>query len=77
MFLKISAFDRAYQDIFNDLLYFSKAQKFIGFAIFACLMIIGNYLLLRNREIWKKWKYGKIWKYGMELNVLGTVEKVL
>ena len=64
MFLKISSLNRAFQDLSHGTLYFPVAQIFINFVIFTCLRIFGNYLDLRNREIWKfLGKYGKIWKF--------------
>ena len=74
MFLKISSLDRAFQETSHGILYFSVAQKFGDFAIFLCLRIFGNYLDLRNREIWKTMeKYGNFTEY----KVLGTVQNLL
>ena len=65
-----------FQDVFNDILYFSVAQKFVDFVVFTRLRNLGKYIDLRNREIWK---YMKIWKTmdkRMGINVLGTVQNV-
>ena len=59
-FSKISSSNRVFQDLSHGVLYFSVAQKFIDFTIVTCFRVLGKYLDLRNREMWK---YGmKIWK---------------
>ena len=78
MFSKIIPLNSIFEHLFNGILYFSVAQKLVDFVIFTCLRILWKYLDLRIRETWNvEWKYGKIWKYGMELKVLGTLEIVL
>ena len=50
--LKVSSSDIRFQDLSHGILYFPVAKKFIDFVIFTCLRTFGNYIEVRNREIW-------------------------
>ena len=52
MFLKTSSLDRAFQELSFGIFHFSAAQKIVDFVISTCLIILGNYVDLKNREIW-------------------------
>ena len=78
MFLKVTSLDRAFQDLSHGIFYFSVTQKIIDCVIFSCLSVLGEYLGLRNREIWNfEWKYGKIFENFTDCNVLGSLQNEL
>ena len=75
MFSKISSLNTIFQNLSHGIAYFSVAQNLVDFVFFTCLRILGNYIDLRNREIWN----GNVEKYGnfTECNVLVSLQNDL
>ena len=49
---KISSLNRAFQDLFNGILYFYVAQLIVDVANFVFLGIVGSLVDLKNGKIW-------------------------